>query len=377
MFLRILLLGALVGGGLGGYWYGWPREAQSYEVREGVIAREIVAPSVLTANRQVMITAKTPGFLSGVKVDRNDLVREGQSLASLESAELRHQLDAAEANGKAAEFSIREAEVERDRAATAMSLAQDDFGRQQKLFSGSTISSAAFDVAANNLQNAKAALLKAEAAIEQARARAAAAAAEAAALGARIAETDIRSPIDGIVVGRNKTIGDLLAPGAELFDVVDPKSIVASARFDESTIALVKQGQPAVVSFTALDGDSLSGKVLRVTREVDPETREYNAEIVLEKLPESWAIGQRATVTVRTESARKAIAVPQKFVSRRDGRPGVWVLKEWRARWRPVELGYVNGTDIEIRRGLSAGDVIVHPAGRYEWQPIREAQAAP
>lgn len=377
MLGRILLLATAAGVGLGGYWYAVPHEAQRYEVRPGTIAREVVAPSVMAANRQVIITAKTPGFLSAVKVDRNDVVRMGQSLATLESSELRHQLDAAEATGKAATFMVDEAKVERDRAATALKIAEDDFARQQKLFSGNTISSAAFDVAANNRQTARAALLKAESAIEQARARAAAAAAEAAALSARLAETDIRSPIDGVIVSRNKTLGDLLAPGAELFDIVDPSSIVVSARLDESTIALVKPGQPAVVSFSALDGDSLSGKVLRVAREVDPETREYTAEVILEKLPESWAIGQRATVTVRTESARAAIAIPQKFVARRDGRPGVWVIREGRSRWAPVELGYVSGTEIEIRRGLSSGDAILDPAGRYEWQPIRQAQAAP
>ena len=129
-----------------------------------------------------------------------------------------------------------------------------------------------------------------------------------------------------------------------------------------------------MVSFTALDDDSVTGKVLRVTREVDPETREYTAEILLEKLPESWAIGQRATVTVTTESARAAIAIPQKFVGRRDGRPGVWVLRDGRSRWAPIELGYVNGKDIEIRRGLSSGEVILEPAGRYEWQTITEVQ---
>ena len=371
MLGRILLAGVLVAGAsLGSYWYVFPAEARHYAVAEKTIAREIVAPGVLTANRQVMITARTLGFLSAINVDRNDLVKKGQILAVLESAELQHQLSAAEANLRAAGDMIKEAEVERDRAAQALQTAQQDYDRQRQLFQKSTISAASFDTATASLQNSKALALKASAVVEQARAKTEAAKADVAALAVRLSESEIRSPIDGVIVSRNKTIGDLLAPGAELFEVVDPASIVVSARLDESTIAMVKPGQAARVSFSALDGVALEGSVLRVGREVDPETREYAAEISLTALPASWAIGQRATATVVAESGKPGIAIPQKLLARQDGRPGVYVLEDGRARWRQVELGYVNGTDIEVRKGLD-------PEGRFDWQRIREEKAAP
>ncbi len=374
---RIALVAAIAGGGLAAYWYGWPQEADHYTTEERMIAREIIAPGVLTANRRVTITAKTPGFLSAINVDRNDDVRQGQSLAAMDSTELRSELEAARANQRAAGFMTEEAKVEGDRAVKVLELANEDFGRQTALFESKTISRASFDASYINLLNSKAAALKAKAAIEQAKARAVAAEATAAALSARLAETDIRSPIDGVVVSRNKTIGDLLAPGAELFEIVDPDSIVVSARFDESTIGILKPGQVAIVAVSTLDGDTMNGEVQRVMREVDPETREFTADIKLEKLPGSWAIGQRATVSVITESARPGLAIPQKFVVRRGGRPGAWVLRHGRAHWVQVELGYVTGTSIEIRQGLSAGDVVLDPAGRFEWQRVEEAKAAP
>jgi HlyD family secretion protein len=378
MLGRIILIGGLLGGaGLLGYWYALPTEAQGHRVSEAVIAREIVAPGVLSANRQVMITARTAGFLAAVNADRNDTVEKGKVLAVLESAELQYQLAAAEATRRAAEDAVREAEIERERAGQALDIAEQDFERQKQLFQKAAISRANFDAASGNLQNAQAAALKSSAALEQARAKAEAAKADAAALSVRLAESEIRSPIDGVVVSRSKTIGDLLSPGAELFEVVDTGSIVVSARFDESTIALVKPGQQAEVSFSAIDGVPLRGEVLRVGREVDPETREYSAEISLAELPASWAIGQRATVTVTAESGRPGIAIPQSLLVRQDGRPGVFVLRDGRARWAPVELGYVNGGDIEVRKGLDASSVILAPEGRYEWQPVREAGAGP
>jgi HlyD family secretion protein len=376
-FARSVLIAAIAGCGLAAYWYVWPQEADHYTMEERMIAREITAPGVLTANRRVTITAKTPGFLSAINVDRNDVVRQGQRLAAMDNAELRSELEAAQANQKATGFMMEEAEVEGDRAIKALELANEDFGRQTALFESKTISRASFDASSINLLNSKAAVLKAKAAIEQAKARAVAAEATAAALSARLAETDIRSPIDGVVVSRNKTIGDLLAPGAELFEIIDPASIVVSARFDESTIGILKPGQAAIVAVSTLDSDTLNGEVQRVMREVDPETREFIADIKLEKLPGSWAIGQRATVSVITDSARPGLAIPQKLVVRQGGRPGAWVLRHGRAHWVQVELGYVNGTSIEIRQGLSARDVVLDPAGRFEWQRVKDAKAAP
>lgn len=378
MLGRMFLASIVVAGvSLGSYWYVLPVEAQRYDVVEKIIAREIVAPGVLAANRQVMITARTLGFLSAINVDRNDMVKKGQVLAVLDSTELQYQMAAAEANLRASEDIIKEAEVERDRATQALQTAQQDYDRQRQLYQKSAISAASFDTATAGLQNAKALALKAGAVLEQARAKAEAAKADAAALAVRLSESEIRSPIDGVVVSRNKTIGDLLAPGAELFEVVDPASIVVSARFDESTITLVKPEQAARVAFSALDGLALAGSVLRVGREVDPETREYAAEISLTALPSSWAIGQRATVTVVAESGRPGIAVPQMLLARQDGRAGVYVLEDGRARWKPVELGYVNGTDIEIRKGLDTNTIVLDPVGRFEWQRIREVKSAP
>jgi HlyD family secretion protein len=377
MLVRIILSGAiLAGAGLAGHWYVWPVDAKHYAITETTIAREILAPGVLAANRQVMITARTLGFLSAIKVDRNDGVAKGQVLAVLESAELQHQLAAAEAKLRAAEDTIKEAEIERDRASLALQTAQQDFDRQQQLFLKSAISAASFDAAKANLQNAKALTLKSSVVVEQALAMTEAARAEAAALAVRLSESDIRSPINGVVVSRSKTIGDLLAPGAELFEVVDTGSIIVSARFDESTIALVEPGQAARVSFSVLGGTALEGSVLRVGREVDPETREYAVEIALAALPDSWAIGQRATVTVVAEAGRPGIAIPQRLLVRQDGRVGVFVLEDGRARWKPVELGYVSGTDIEVRKGLDITTVVLDPDGRFDFQRIREAKPA-
>lgn len=378
MLGRIILLGALAAAtGLGAYWYVWPVETRLHVVAETTIAREIVAPGVLAANRQVMITARTPGFLSAVNVDRNDTVKKSQILAVLESAELQHQLASAEATVNAAENMIKEAGIELERTAQALDIAKQNFDRQKQLFQKNAISASVFDTASGSLQDAKAMSLKAGALLEQARAKAEAAKADAAALRVRLAESAIRSPIDGVVVSRNKTLGDLLPTGAELFEVVDVSSIVVSARLDESTIALVQPGQAARIRFSALEGAELVGEVQRVGREVDPETREYSAEILLAKLPASWAIGQRATVTVIAESGRPGIAIPQTLLVRRDGRPGVFVLREGRARWMPVELGYVNGTDIEIRKGIDVRMQILDPEGRYEWQSIRPGGAGP
>ena len=69
--------------------------------------------------------------------------------------------------------------------------------------------------------------------------------------------------------------------------------------------------------------------------------------------------------------------VPETFVTRRDGRAGVWLARSGRATWTPVALGYTSGTNIEVSRGLKAGDVVLSPAGRYSFEPVDLGEEVP
>src|SRR4029077_4596028 len=83
----------------------------------------------------------------------------------------------------------------------------------------------------------------------------------------------LTSPISGIVVERNATIGATVGTDANVFKIVDVSSVWIDANVFEKDLARVKLGQPVNVTVTAFPETVFSGKVILVSTVVDPDTR--------------------------------------------------------------------------------------------------------
>lgn len=365
-----ILLVVLVAVGLFSGWYIWPAQVDSYVAQQRLIAREIAGPGLLGATNQVVVTARVQAFLAEIRVDQNDEVKTGQILATLNAADLEYQLAAAVANDRAAAETVHESELERDRLAIAAATAKADLERKRTLLVRKSASQSEFDLAESTQKQAETELARATVTIERSKAQSAAASAEVEQLRSRVGETSIRSPVDGVVVSRSRTVGDLLSPGVELMQIVDPKSLLVNARFDESAMASLHPGQVAKVAFSSNPQRPYTASIVRIGRQVDQETREFTVDLKLDQVPANWAVGQRASVVIQAESPTPGIAVPQRFLARDQGRVGLWVSHNGRAYWAPVSLGYSSGTDIEIARGLNVGDIVLSPNGRFQYQAV-------
>lgn len=102
-----------------------------------------------------------------------------------------------------------------------------------------------------------------------------------------------------------------------------------------------------------------SGRVVRLGREADRETREFIVDVRVLELPENWAVGQRAEVYIQTARKDEALVVPAKFVVLQARESGVFLSKDGRAQWQPIEIGFRSGDTIEITAGLQANETIV------------------
>lgn len=366
----VVMLIALAAGGAGFWWYVLPTPVPYHEVRLRMMSLEINGPGLLDAINRVVVTSRIQGFLKSIEVDRNDTVKRGQVLARLESVDLQNQLAAARAEASAAERMVAEAQSDRARAQAMLDRTKIEFERRTTLVRLNAASQAELTTTEAAFKQAEADVSRTEAGIERARAQVLSQEANVKVLEARLGEATITSPLDGVVISRERNPGDLLLPGANLMQVVELSTIIISARFDESARATIKAGQPARITFAADPGRVWNGKVLRLSRQVDQETREFTADITLDSLPESWAMGQRANVAVEAQSPEQVIGIPEALVIRRDGRAGVWLAQRGRATWTPVTLGYISGSNVVVTRGLKAGDAVLAPTGRYAFQPV-------
>jgi len=260
---------------------------------------------------------------------------------------------------KAAESTVERVVADEARAKAVLQQARLDYDRYSGLLTSKTISQEQMDKTVQNLAIAEAELARASAAIAEARRQEVAAEERLHFQQARLAHTRITSPFDGLIIRRDRELGDIVVPGASIFLLVSKRELWISAWVDESSMAGLATGQPARVVFRSEPTKTFPGKVARLGNEVDRETREFRVDVGVESLPSNWAVGQRAEVYIETGRRVGAINVPLKAIVWRKGKPGTYVIADGRARWKGLVLGLRGIDKAEVTQGLSKGEAVI------------------
>ncbi|MBS9476935.1 efflux RND transporter periplasmic adaptor subunit [Ancylobacter radicis] len=373
---RGLRLAALVTAALAiafvGLRYFYPHVVEGEVLRPGILDIELQGPGTLSALSEASVGSRIQARIEELAVDRNDVVAKGEVLARLAFDDLSGELGAAEASAQAAERGVSAAQAERDRATATLEKERATHERQVALFAKGVASTAGLEDALAARREAEAELARTGRAVEQAEAERDAAIARIAVARAQLDDSVLRAPISGVVVSRMRHVGEMLTAGSDVLHLVDPASLVLTARLDEGAMSAILPGQAARITFSHA-GTPISGHVLRLGREVDEETREFEIDIALDALPANWALGQRAMARILIEQRGPVLTVPTSFLVWRDGRPGVWVASRARARWCEVTLGEAGMERVEIRHGIAAGQNILKPGGLYSFMRVRLA----
>ncbi len=217
------------------------------------------------------------------------------------------------------------------------------------------------DKATEGLAVAEAGIASAEAAIAEGQKQLVAAEKTLLYHRARLQDTKIVAPFDGLVVRRNREPGDVAVPGSSILTLISTDEVWVSAWVDETEMARLETGQPARIVFRSQPDESFPGSVARLGREADRETREFIVDVRVLELPTNWAVGQRAEAFIKVEQVEDTVTLPAGLVQRREGVEGVFVLSDDHAKWQPIELGLRNRDSVQVTGGLAAGDVVVTP----------------
>ena len=355
--------------GAAGYFYLVPHVVAGTRVEAISATLEIRGPALLDAIDKVVVTARIQGFLKSIEVDKNDPVIKGQVLATIDAEDFESQLVGARADAVASEQAVVEVRASLESLRALGSKAKIEYERKRALVPSGAASQAELTTTETALKQADADFARASATIERLSAQNASAQANVKLLEVRLSYATIRSPLNGIVVSRDRSVGDLLTPGIRLMELVDPTTLILTARFDESVLDMIRPGQRVAAHFTSDATRPLKGTVFRLRRQVDEETREFKADIKLDEPPALWALNGRASVVVYATAS--TIVLSENLIARRRGRVGVWKLNDGRATWVPITLGYTALRAIQVVSGLTPGDVVLGPRHRYEWEPIK------
>lgn len=332
------------------------------------------ASGYIVAQRKAAVASKATGRLVALLVEEGSRIREGAVIARMENVDVAAVRDQAAANRDAARAAL--AQVRTDHAS-----AQQDYRRYRQLMDREYISRADFEAvetrylrAADGVRAAEASLQAAEAALKNAE--------------AGLDYTLIRAPFDGVVLTKNADIGDIVTPigaaasaKAAVATIADMASLQVEVDVSETSITLIRVGQPCEIQLDALPERRFRGAVHTIVPTVDRSKAAVLVKVrFLEKDPRMLP-DMSAKVSFLSRPLTKAELKPRLAVnpsSLQDSGNGKWafVVEGNRVRQAAVQTGAPLGELVEIHAGLKAGDriVLAPPQGLKDGARIKIAE---
>jgi HlyD family secretion protein len=334
----------------------------------------------------------------------------------------RASLDAAETDAVAADAAMRTSMADLNRAKSDYERAKLDWDRAQGLYKAALIAKSEYDASNAAWQTADAGLAQAHARVAQAKAQKDSADKHIAQIRANLTraadvlqKTVYQAPYDGTITnlpvreGETVVVGIQNSPGSTLMTLADMAVITAEVRVDETDIVNVKLGQPAEVTIDAIPkkvfkavvteiGDNAivrsTGVSTSQQTSASQEAKDFKVVVTLDEPPQNLRPGLSATAKITTASRNNVLSIPiQALAVRREDElkpvgkstgsvqaaspvdtasnnakkeeiQGVFVLRNKKVEFVPVETGVAGTTDIEVTKGLKEGEEIV--TGSYK-----------
>ncbi len=328
----------------------------------GAIAESAVLVGTLVAKEEVLVSPQIDGVaITELLAEEGDTVQAGQVLARLS----RDVLDASVAQN-AAQIARAEGAVAQARASIAESIANREqvdlaLARTRDLLAGGNASREVFEQrqAAARMMAAK--LDGNQNALRIAEADRALAQAQRQELLVRLARTEIRAPVGGLVSRRTARLGAVVAgSGDALFRIIQDGAIELEADVPELQLAKLRPGQVARVETV---GGARGGRVRLVSPEVARSTRLGRVRVSLEG-GEPLVIGSFARAAVEVARREGVLAPLSSVLFQVDGAV-VQVVRDNVVETRRVQVGLRSGGKAEITEGLKEGEAVVAVSGSF------------
>lgn len=170
--------------------------------------------------------------------------------------------------------------------------------------------------------------------------------------------SEIKSPISGVVTARNYENGDLFS-GMPILHVMQINKLKVMANVSEQYYPNVKVGQPVEIHVDIYPGEVFEGKVSRINPSLDAATRTFGVEVTIPNTNERLRPGMYARATFNM-GQREAIMIDDIAVQKQSGSSErfVYVIKDGVANYRLVDDGRKIDGKVEIRKGIEAGEQI-------------------
>jgi RND family efflux transporter MFP subunit len=333
--------------------------APEVETTAAAVARDVqpsagtpilTASGYVVARRKAVVSAKIQGRLSELRVEEGSVVREGETIARLESIDY-------EAAVRRAQAAVLRAEADLAEYRRQLRLSED-LAKQR------IVALDQRDAAASRVKIAEAALAQGQADLAYAE--------------AQLQNTFIRAPFGGVVVKKMAEVGESVAPippgvnistsSGAIVALADLATLEVEADVAEANVAKVGNGQPAEVTVEAIPDRRYKAVLRQVIPTADRTKATVMVKVTILDKDKDLKPEMSAKVTflepdrkgaAPAASAAPVVLVPRESVVTRDGKPIVFVVREGKAVARPVLLGTERKGQVIVEEGLAGGETLV------------------
>ena len=283
-------------------------------------------------DQNVGVSAKMPGVLTSVRVERGDRVKKGQTLATIDASVL--------------EQSVAELQ-------TGLDLARTMYDKQKRLWDQKIGTEIQYLQAKNNKESLERRL---------------------ATLREQQSQYIIKSPISGVVDEVMPKVGEAVSPGLPVARIVNPAGLKVVADISEANAGKVKPGDEALVSLPDLNQE-LPARVAVVSRTINAASRAFPVEFTLQGGDNlNLRPNMIAVVKVKDYTKDQALVVPVNVVQKDETGHFIYVASAEKGqkvvRKKKVETGLDYGGKMEITQGLAANDKVITTG----YQSLNEGQ---
>ena len=292
-------------------------------------------------------------------VEEGDFVREGQTLCALDDTDLQINLTLTKRQLAQARVQLEQAKIEAEKAATQITNTKAELERKETAFREQLVSEQEVAqlryqlgdqthderVAGSRVRELGHRVQELEAQIEQA--------------DLEISRTQITAPFSGYITVRHVELGQTVANQERLFRLAAFSPLYADVHLSEQETDLIRPGQAVTVMLGADGEDRAQGRVARISPIVDDSTGTVKVTVELQPGGRAFRPGAFVRVAIETDKRENTVLIPKRAIVEEDGESYVFTTEGETAHRRKVDLGYQNESEVEIRKGVSAGEAIV------------------
>jgi membrane fusion protein, multidrug efflux system len=332
---------------------------------EQPIARFIRATGSLMAEEQADVAAETAGRVVAAPIERGSTVSQGAELVRLSPTETDAQLKEAEANAAQIEarlgldsgrtFDVN-AVPEVQNAKAGWDLAQSEFARIKSLLDQRVVSQSEFDQRRTQAEAARQQYEAAKNGAAQQYQMLQAARARVSLARKAFADTVVRAPFNGVVAQRLVAAGDYVTKGMKVAVVVRINPLRVQLTVPEQFVSAVAAGAPVAFEVDAYPGRKFEGTIKYVSPALQADQRALTIEAVVPNPKGELKPGLFATARVEQPAKTPGVLVPAAAVQTSAGTSRVYVVNGDHVEERIVTTGEQIGDQIEITKGLKAGE---------------------